>query len=99
RTVSVTPNGEGKHTLVATASDWAGKTQTTLFPVTFSLDRQPPTATIETSVLTVNDTYQIGSGILRFHGAANDSLCLATVQLRVGNQPFVDTAYGGGEWH
>nr|HMN29011.1 hypothetical protein [Caldilineaceae bacterium] len=98
RTVKGTPNGEGKHTLVATASDWAGKTQTTLFPVVFTLDKQPPAVTIETTVLTISDTYGIGSGILRFRGAVNDSLCLATVQLRVGNQPFVDVAYGGGKW-
>jgi hypothetical protein len=98
RTVTVTPSGEGVHTLLATATDWAGQTQTTRFPVTFTLDKARPTATIETSVLTLADTYQIGSGLLRFRGTASDSRCLAAVQLRVGNQPFVDVAHGGGKW-
>ncbi|RIK36526.1 MAG: hypothetical protein DCC55_27010 [Chloroflexi bacterium] len=98
RAVRITPNAEGKHTLLAVATDWAGNTQTNRFPVTFTLDTRPPAATIETSVLTLADTYQVGSGILRFRGTANDSLCLAAVQLRVGNQSFVDVAYGGGKW-
>ena len=98
RTLSVTAASEGLHTLVAQATDWNGATQTTLFPVSFTLDTQPPSLSIATAPLTVADTYQMGSGILRFHGTVNDTVGLASVKLRVGNLPFADAIFGDGTW-
>jgi hypothetical protein len=98
RTVVVTPAGEGSHSLEAQAVDWNGATQTTLFPSGFTLDTRPPALTIDPTPLTVSDTYQLGSDILRFHGQTNDTVGLASVQLRVGNLPWADASFGGGAW-
>jgi hypothetical protein len=98
RTVVVTPAGEGSHSLEAQAVDWNGATQTTLFPSGFTLDTRPPALTIDTTPLTVSDTYQLGSDILRFHGQASDTVGLASVQVRVGNLPWADAIFGGGTW-
>ena len=98
RTVSIAVAGEGPHTLVAQAADWAGATQTTLFPVTFTLDAAPPVVTLDTSTLTAADTWQPQSGILRFNGAATDTVGLAAVQVRVDDGEFVDATFGDGLW-
>jgi hypothetical protein len=102
RTVTVNIADEGQHTLVAQATDWANATQTTLFPVTFTLDKEAPTVTIDASALTITDTWQPESGILRFHGTANDSVGLAAVQVReagaLGANAFVDATFGNGVW-
>lgn len=98
RTVNVPVATEGAHTLVAQTTDWANATQTTLFPVTFTLDQNPPALTIDASPLTLEDTWQAGSGILRFNGAASDSVGLAAVQIREGNNRFTDATFGNGAW-
>src|SRR5690606_4001193 len=53
RTVNVNIADEGQHTLVAQAADWANATQTTLFPVAFTLDQNAPALTIDASALTI----------------------------------------------
>jgi hypothetical protein len=98
RTVTVTPNGEGPHTLVARATDWTGRVQTTLFPVEFTLDTQDPVVTLDRSPLTVADSYGPGSNILRFNGTASDSVGLAAVQISVDGAPFSDVTFGNGTW-
>ena len=98
RTVNVPVATEGAHTLVAQTTDWANATQTTLFPVTFTLDQNPPALTIDASPLTLEDTWQAGSGILRFNGVASDSVGLAAVQIREGNNRFTDATFGNGAW-
>ncbi|MFN8471196.1 MAG: LamG-like jellyroll fold domain-containing protein [Anaerolineae bacterium] len=98
QTVTVTVASEGQHTLTARATDWTGGTQTDLTPKTFILDKQPPTATIDTTTLGVDATYVPGSGILRFHGTANDTVGLAAVQVRVDSSAFTDANFGGGTW-
>jgi hypothetical protein len=98
RTVSVTVAGEGQHTLVARATDWTGRVQTTLFPVTFTLDTQAPALTLDESPLTVGDSYGPGSDVLRFNGTASDTIGLAAVQISVNGQPFADVTFGGGTW-
>jgi hypothetical protein len=98
RTLSIPITNEGQHTLVAQAIDWANGTQTTLYPVTFMLDKAAPTVTIDTNTLTVSDTWQLQSGILRFNGTANDSVGLATVQVREQHGAFVDATVEGGNW-
>jgi hypothetical protein len=98
RTVDVPIAAEGRHTLVARATDWANATQTTLFPATFTLDRQAPTLTIDARARTVADTWQPESGVLRFNGTASDSVGLTAVQIREGAHAFVDATFGNGVW-
>lgn len=98
RTVTVTPNGEGPHTLVARATDWTGRVQTTLFPVQFTLDTQDPLVTLDDTPLTLEDSYGPGSNILRFNGTASDSVGLAAVQISVDGAPFADVTLGNGSW-
>jgi hypothetical protein len=98
RTVPVPVVGEVQHTLTARAIDWNNAVQNNLFPVRFTLDTQPPNVNIDANPLTISDTWQSQSGVLRFHGAASDSVCLAAVQVRVGDEPFVDATFGSGLW-
>jgi hypothetical protein len=98
RQVTVTPNGEGKHTVVATATDHAGTTQAKVYPIVITVDKQPPALTIDASTLTISDTYGVGSGILRFNGTTSDSVGLASVQLSVDNGAFADVRFGNGIW-
>ncbi|MBX3010129.1 MAG: hypothetical protein KF832_01435 [Caldilineaceae bacterium] len=98
RTVTIPVVDEGQHTLVVQATDWAGATQATLFPITFTLDKVAPNLTIDPSPLTIADTWQARSGILRFNGTASDSVGLAAVQIREGNNDFVDATFGAGLW-
>ncbi len=97
-TVNVTGVSEGQHTLSARATDWANATQSSDYPVTFTLDAQPPTVTIDPATLTLADTWAPGSDILRFNGTATDSVGLAAVQIREGNGSFVDVEFGSGVW-
>ena len=86
------------HTLSAQASSWDGA-QSPADTITFTLDTQPPDVALATAVLEPADTYQIGSGIMRFSGLATDTLGLAAVQLRIGSGPFADTTLNAdGSW-
>lgn len=89
---------EGPHSLEAYASDWTGQSQPITFPVQFTLDTNPPEVSILTSEITQSEVYHKGSPILRFHGTASDTVCLASVQLRVGDGPFVETNVKDNEW-
>jgi len=99
RTLPLTLPGEGSYTLALRAVDWVGNVQQTLKPVHFTLDAQPPTLTLETSELGAEDTYAVGSGVMRFRGTVSDTVGVATVQLRVGNGRFEDaTLHPDGTW-
>jgi hypothetical protein len=98
RTVNLSGVDEGQHTLIVRAIDWANATQSTDYPVSFTLDRQPPTVTIDPTTLTNADTWTPGSDVLRFNGTASDSIGLAAVQIREGNGEFVDVSFGNGTW-
>ncbi|MEZ4862420.1 MAG: LamG-like jellyroll fold domain-containing protein [Caldilineaceae bacterium] len=98
RTVNVPIATEGQHTLVAQATAWDNSTQTTLFPVVFTLDQNAPTLTIDAGTLTLADTWQAQSGVLRFNGNASDSVALAAVQIREGANDFTDATFGNGTW-
>lgn len=98
RTLSVAVPAEGRHTLVARATDWSGATQTTVFPAPFTLDTQPPALSIDASTLTFADTWQPESGVIRFNGTASDGIGLAAVQIREGSRPFIDATFGDGTW-
>ncbi|HMN28076.1 MAG TPA: hypothetical protein PKE45_07965, partial [Caldilineaceae bacterium] len=54
--------------------------------------------TIDPTPLTTADTWAAGSGVLRFNGTASDSIGLAAVQIREGNNAFVDASFGNGVW-
>jgi hypothetical protein len=98
RTVGVAVADEGLHTLTAEAADWAGATQTALFPVSFRLDKTAPAVAIDAAPLTNADTWQPQSGILRLNGTASDSVGLAAVQVRVDGGLWADATFGGGAW-
>ena len=98
RTINVPVATEGTHTLVAQATAWNNASQTTLFPVIFTLDQNAPVVTIDASALTLADTWVAQSGVLRFNGNASDSVGLAAVQIREGNNGFTDATFGGGTW-
>jgi len=98
RTLNLPVATEGEHTLVAQATAWDNSTQTAFFPVTFTLDQNDPTVTIDPSALTIADTWVAQSGVLRFHGNASDSVGLAAVQIREGDGNFTDATFGGGTW-
>ena len=64
----------------------------------FTLDQSAPTVTLDASALTLADTWQAQSGILRFNGTASDSVGLAAVQIREGDNDFTDATFGNGTW-
>ncbi len=98
RTLNLPIANEGQHTLVAQATAWDNSTQSALFPVTFTLDENEPTVTINASALTIADTWVAQSGVLRFNGNASDSVGLAAVQIKEGDGDFTDATFGGGTW-
>ena len=98
RTINVPVTTEGPHTLVAQATAWDNSTQSTLFPVVFTLDQNAPSLTIDASALTIADTWQAQSGVLRFNGNASDSVGLAAVQIKEGDNEFTDATFGNGAW-
>lgn len=100
RTVALNGVGEGPHTLSASATDWANGTQASNFTVAFSVDAHAPTITIDPSTLTSADTWQVGSGVLRFNGTVSDSIGIASVQIREGNNPWSEAEFDGvaGTW-
>ncbi len=98
RTVTVPVAGEGTHTLEVRATDWAGGTQVTPFSLQFTLDSAAPALTLDSEPLTVADTYGLGSDMLRFGGTASDAVGLASVQIKVGNNPFVEATFSNGTW-
>jgi hypothetical protein len=96
--VAIPVAGIGARTLVARATDLNNILQDELYPITFTLDAQPPFITLDTSDLTTADTWQLGSGILRFNGTASDDVGLAAVQVKVDDQPFANATFGNGVW-
>ncbi|MCB0072377.1 MAG: hypothetical protein KDE20_12995, partial [Caldilineaceae bacterium] len=98
RNLTIPLTAVGVHTLVARATDWSGATQTTLFPITVTVDGAPPTVTLDTNEVTPADTWQLGSDMLRFHGTAGDDIGLAAVKIQVDGGPFVNALFDNGAW-
>jgi hypothetical protein len=98
RTISVAAGAQGLHTVSARATDWVGTSQSQEFPVSFTLDTQPPAVSLDNDPLTISDTWQLGSDVLRFRGTASDSAGLAAVQIKVNDLPFADAAFANGQW-
>jgi hypothetical protein len=96
----------GRHTLSASASDWSGfssNASTTSITVVAA----PPPVTISTETIGSDDVYHPGSPMVRFHGTLggatatsldSETPCQTTVQIAVGNGPFVDAIVENGEW-
>ncbi|MBW7883682.1 MAG: LamG domain-containing protein, partial [Caldilineaceae bacterium] len=100
RTVAIPNVTEGVHMLVAKATDWTGAVQTTLYPVTFTLDAADPAVTLDTDLLRLADTWALGSDMLRFNGTASDSVGLAAVQIKIVDAPFAEAVFdeNSGTW-
>lgn len=98
RTLRIDGAGVGAHTLTAIASDKTGATQSTRYPIRITLDAQAPAVSLDSSELSNVDTWQVGSGILRFNGAASDDVGLAAVKVQVDGQPYVNATFGNGIW-
>ncbi|MEZ4615833.1 MAG: LamG-like jellyroll fold domain-containing protein [Caldilineaceae bacterium] len=96
--VTIDGGNEGEHLLETTATDWLGNTQRTFFPTRFLLDTALPIATLRVSTAPISSTYGAGSAIKFFSGQAADTLCLAAVQVQVGDQPYMDVAFADGSW-
>lgn len=98
RTLNVPIANEGEYTLVAQATDWAGRVQNTLYPVTFVADKSAPTLTINGSPITLAQSYGPGSDVLRFSGSVNDSIGLSAVKISIDGGPFADATFRNGRW-
>ena len=97
QTAAVTVNSAGTHTISARSTDWnGGQSQATT--VRFVVDRQAPVVALGNSQLTKADSYGAQSNILRFRGTASDDAELVAVQVKVGDQPYADASFGGGQW-
>ena len=97
QTAAVTVNTAGAHTVSARATDWSGA-QSQSTTVRFAVDRQPPTVALANTQLTKGDSYGAQSNILRFRGTASDDAELVAVEVKVGDQPYADANFGGGQW-
>jgi len=95
--IPVAVSGEGIHALKVSVEDWASGVQESS-PVSFYLDTAPPVLTLDTTALTLADTWGAGSNVLRFHGTANDAGTIAAVQIKVGSAPWVDVTFDATSW-
>ncbi|MFN8440621.1 MAG: Ig-like domain-containing protein [Caldilineaceae bacterium] len=88
----------GSHTLEARASDWNGSSQPAGEPVHFTVVSKEPTVALGKTNLTLSDTYQAQSGIVLIQGTVDNVANLATVQVKVGDQPYADALVKDGVW-
>jgi hypothetical protein len=87
----------GTHTLVAAATDWAGNSQSTTYPVEFTLDIDMPSLTLDTTVLTTTATYEQAIRRVQLGGQVRDTqdINLVTVQATNG---LLEARIDGNEW-
>jgi hypothetical protein len=101
RTLALAAPGDGPHTLAVQATDWAGGSQAQPFSVRFTLKSQPPMVTVDTTQLTVADSYGAGSNIYQLQGSVSDGT-LDAVQVRVtgaqGTQAYASAPVKNGKW-
>ena len=95
--IPVAVSAEGVHVLKVSVEDWASGAQESA-PVRFYLDTTPPLLTLDTTDLTLADTWGPGSNVLRFHGAVSDAGAVAAVQIKVGAAPWVDVTFDATSW-
>ncbi len=96
RTVPVTTSLR-QHRLAVVATDWNGNVQQQPFDDIFTLDNRAPEVTLDTNI-TRQDTYQMHSGIIRFHGTVADEGGVQAVQLRVDEQGWAEATVTDGQW-
>ena len=78
-----TPQSAGNFTLSATVTDWAGFTQTRVFPIPIAVDIDPPTITIEN---TYNSQNFFVNGQLVLQGTFNDDAGVESVKVILINE-------------
>ncbi|MFN8445073.1 MAG: LamG-like jellyroll fold domain-containing protein, partial [Caldilineaceae bacterium] len=88
---------DGSHTLAAYASDWTGAVQSAMSSVTVFVNNKTTQLTIDGG-LGVSRTWQLGSGILVLEGNVSNEENLAAVQVKVGDQPYIDANFGDSRW-
>ncbi|MCB0144559.1 MAG: hypothetical protein KDE50_32055 [Caldilineaceae bacterium] len=90
---------EGRHSLSVQVEDWSGAISSVPFSTTFTLDQWQPDIELIQEILTVTDTYAIGSGMMRIGGFVTDTVGVAAVQVRIGNNEFADAMFDeDGTW-
>jgi hypothetical protein len=91
-----TPSGEGAHTLLAIAEDWAGRVQTDTHPATVIVDTQPPSIDISPTVLT--STQRLSFGRVALTGLATDTGGIAAVAVQVDGGLWQRASLHGPTW-
>lgn len=94
-TAAWTPVGEGPHTLVATVSDWAGRSASTE-PVTVTLDTLAPAIALSDTTITLADLVTANRADLT--GLVTDTLGVASVEVSVAGGPFAPATLSGNAW-
>ncbi len=101
QTLTFPAPAENNYDLGVRTTTWDG-TVTTGDGVDVLFDSETPSGGLITEVLTESDTYGMTSGIMRFNGAATDSMGhdnVATVQVSINGGPYIDaTLHGDGTW-
>ena len=88
---------DGGHTLSAYASDWTGAVQSAMSNVTVFVNSKTTQLSIDGG-LGVSRTWQLGSGVLVLEGNVSNVENLAAVQVKVGDQGYIDAQFGDGRW-
>lgn len=93
-TAGWTPDGEGLHTLSATATDWSDN-RLTLKPILILMDTQPPTLTLVTT--TITSSQQL-NGWLSMSGAVGDHNGISDLQVSIGQTTTPTIAINDTTW-
>ena len=98
KTLTFPSPAEGVYNLAVQTTDWQGAVVTGP-AMALSVDTGAPSGDLTTTVLTQADTYAWTSGLMRFHGVANDTMGLAAVQISINGGPFHDVTLNvDGSW-
>ncbi len=92
---SLTLTDEGPHTLLAVASDWAGRVQADPRPDTVIVDTQPPWVSVEPTVLTT--THRLSLGRVALTGLVTDTGGVERVQVTTSDA-WNDASLHDGAW-
>jgi len=95
--ISIPVAAGGIHTLAVTVDDWAGATASS-GDTQFFADMARPALTIDTTPITLDRTWAVGTDFVRFSGTVSDDGTIALVQSRVDDGPWVDATFGEGTW-
>ncbi|TDT18452.1 concanavalin A-like lectin/glucanase superfamily protein [Ilumatobacter fluminis] len=87
----------GHHTLELTVEDWVGATATAT-PVSFFADTQVPDVSFDSSPITTDDTWGLGSDVIRFDGDVSDDGTIASVEIKVDDGDWTDVIVDASGW-